>query len=150
MSDTLKTLATQRGILAMLRNECALSRAAMENTTEGKAVAALDAAAKETEQRVKDLEAQVRAEALDVHRLTATRQPWPGVEIKMYRTTAYDQTEALGWCQEHAPKYVKPATLDKAAFEKAAPVLVDLGAPVVFGEEPRVFIASDLERYQRA
>jgi hypothetical protein len=45
---------------------------------------------------------------------------------------------------EHATKYL---LLDTKAFEKAAPILKDLGAPVTLTREPRASIGTDLSAW---
>ena len=64
--------------------------------------------------------------------------------IKVYQVVHYETPEAMAWCIEHARKYLK---LDESAFEKGAPVLIDLGAPVTLDKEPRVTISSNLSAY---
>ena len=90
---------------------------------------------------IKDAEAKVRELALAEHALTGIYRPAEGVQIKEFNKVVYEPEDAWSWCVEHALKYLQ---LDTKAFEKAASVLRDLGAPVELTKEPRAQIATDL------
>jgi hypothetical protein len=92
----------------------------------------------------KRAESMVRELALVEHALTGDAKPAEGVQIKEFTKVVYAPNLALDWCRAHAPKYLQ---LDTKAFEKAAPVLKDLGAPVELTKEPRLQIATDLSAW---
>jgi hypothetical protein len=97
----------------------------------------LGVAALAAEQRVREL-------ALAEHALSGDAKPAEGIQIKEFSKVVYAPNLALDWCRAHAPKYLQ---LDTKAFEKAASVLRDLGAPVELVREPRVSIATDLSAW---
>jgi hypothetical protein len=91
---------------------------------------------------VKIAEAKVRELALDNFYVTENSRQAEGVQVKLFSRVEYEPALALTWCLGHATKYLQ---LDTRAFEKAAPVLRDLGAPVELVKEARVQIATDLD-----
>ena len=91
-----------------------------------------------------DAESRVRELALDYFYVTENSRPAEGVQVKLFNKVEYQRDEAEKWCFAHAAKYM---ALDTKAFEKAAPVLRDLGAPVELTHEPRVSIGTDLSAW---
>ena len=139
MIEQVQALAKARETLAEAEAALEAAVTALYETPEGARV--LDA--KEKHRAAAEAASQARSlvelKALQAH---ADGQPLArGVTIKMYQAVRYDADQAMAWCIEHARKYLK---LDERAFEKGAPVLMDLGAPVTLAKEPRVTIASNL------
>lgn len=87
-------------------------------------------------------EAKVRELALAEHALTGEYKPADGIQIKEFNKVVYEPEQARVWCVTYATKYLQ---LDTKAFEKAASVLRDLGAPVELTKEARAQIATDLD-----
>ncbi len=92
----------------------------------------------------RDAMSKVRELALDNFYATENSRPAEGVQVKLFSKVEYAPNLALDWCIAHATKYLQ---LDTRAFEKAAPVLKDLGAPVTLTREPRVSIGTDLSAW---
>jgi len=91
-----------------------------------------------------DAEDVVRELALAEHAASGNYKPAHGVQIKEFSKVMYAPNLALDWCIAHAPKYL---ALHAKAFEKAASVLRDLGAPVELTKEARAQIATDLSAW---
>jgi len=142
LEEALRELAQARQTLSGLQEDWAQARYDMDHTPEGVAFAAADSITRFTEQRVKEIEASIRQEAVAAY--DGNKHPIEGVDLAEYQTVTYDRAEAIKWCVSNAPKYL---ALDTKPFEKAAPVLVDLGAPVQLGVEVRARIAGDLSQY---
>ncbi len=87
-------------------------------------------------------ETKVRTLALAEHTLSGDYRPAEGIQIKEFSKVVYEPEQARAWCVAHAHKYL---ALDTKAFEKAAPVLRDLGAPVELTREARAQIATNLD-----
>ena len=96
------------------------------------------------ENAIGDAESRVRVLALAEHALTGEYKPAEGVQVNLFSKVVYEHEDAWAWCAEHALKYL---VLETKGFEKAAPVLRDLGAPVQIEKEPRVSIATDLSAW---
>lgn len=92
---------------------------------------------------INDLEAQVKAHALNVYLLTGDKRPYPGVEVKLFATLDYKLEDALPWAQTHQ----MALELNKRVFEAIAsgPAGQSM-AFVTRGEEPRAQIARDLSK----
>ncbi len=95
---------------------------------------------------IADLEKRIRAEAVAGYNETGTKNPAPGVTIKLYDSPCYDTAELLGWCQQNRPGYILK-TLDVKRVAKAADDMMRDGAPMHVVEEPRATIATDLSDY---
>jgi hypothetical protein len=141
LQDALRKLAEARRSEEIIANHIALIQADIEATPQGKALAGFKRDLAEVRSGSSALTEEIRAAALDAFYLTKTRTPAKGVQIKEFAKVVYAPNLALGWCLAHAMKYLR---LDAKAFEKAAPVLRDLGAPVELTKEARVQIATDL------
>jgi len=87
---------------------------------------------------------RVRELALKEHLWSGSYKPAGGVQIKEFSKVVYAPNLALDWCIAHATKYLQ---LDTKAFEKAASVLRDLGAPVELTKEARAQIATNLSAW---
>jgi hypothetical protein len=86
--------------------------------------------------------AEVCAVALVEYESSKNPKPAVGVQIEEFNKVVYESGNAWDWCAEHALKYL---VLDVKAFEKAASVLRDLGAPVELSMEARVQNATNLD-----
>ena len=86
----------------------------------------------------------VRALALTHYEATQDLRPTPGVSVKVYETLAiHDAVTALAWARMSGIGLV-PETVDARALLKVAKVT---RLPfVTYGAEPRVQIATDLEK----
>lgn len=142
LPEALSELARARADLAQMQEDWAQAHYDMDDTPEGKAFAAIDAATRATERRVKEIEARAHLEAVTAY--DGNKHPLAGVDLAEYQTVTYDRQAAIKWCVGNAVRYLD---LDAKAFAKAAPVLVDLGAPVQIGVEVRAKIAGDLSAY---
>jgi hypothetical protein len=96
-------------------------------------------AKQQLEEKIAAAETETRTQAVAVFRSTNSKEPVPGITIKIFTVLKYDKAVAEEWARVHAPAVFK---FDAKAFEKVA---VTLGAPVEAVEEPRAQIASKLE-----
>jgi hypothetical protein len=96
-------------------------------------------AKQQLEEKIAAAEGETRTQAVAVFRATNSKEPVPGIIIKLFTVLKYDKAVAEEWARVHAPAVFK---FDAKAFEKVA---VTLGAPVEAVEEPRAQIASKLE-----
>jgi hypothetical protein len=124
-----------------VRRLVAALNVALASTPEGIALAKVREELSQKQEAIKVVEAKVRELALDNFYVTENSRPEQGVQIRLFSKVVYESLNAWAWCVEHARKYL---LLDNKAFEKAAPVLRDLGAPVKVVKEARVTIATDL------
>ena len=91
---------------------------------------------------VANTEVAVRAAAIQRYSAIAQKQVHPAVAIKEFTVLAYEDGDALAYCQSHLPQALK---LDKKVFEKAASAInLDF---VHVRKEPRATIAKDLTAY---
>ena len=91
--------------------------------------------------RLTDLECEARAIALNAYKATGSKEPAPGVEIKVGKAYLYTPADALAWAKETKLCLV-PESLDAKAFDKIAKA-----TPLPFvtvREDPKVFIATQL------
>jgi hypothetical protein len=131
----LHLLADARSAVAMYGAEMAARRAAFDEEN-ALLVTTLAAAGK----REQELDARVRALALEHFIETTDKNPIPGVSIRMTRRVEYDRGEAFAWALLSNQLCLE---LDTSAFEK----LVKAGMPCRAAQvvaEPQVTIAKDL------
>lgn len=144
MTDTLRQLAAARVAMQSAKRQLAVQEATLEQSALYRAVVLARDWVRASQQDVDELTDQVRAEALAAFQETGNKQPWPGVQIKMYSKIEFSEEEARAWCFDYAGSLLK---LDTRAFQRAAPALPD--APITITKEPRATIASDLSMYQK-
>ena len=96
-------------------------------------------AKQQLEEKIDAAATDIRTQAVAVFRATSSKEPVPGVVIKIFPTLQYNKAKAEEWARVHAPAVFK---FDSKSFEKVA---VELGAPVKVVQEPRAQIASKLE-----
>lgn len=131
--------------LANLRNRAAQSREQLRLRYEefNRANAGLIENVKEYVAAVDVAEVALRAVAQDEYNRTKEKKPAPGVEIKLFKEYAIDETAGLAWAKEKDLCLI-PAKLDVAAIKKLATVQP---LPfVVVSEVPKVTIAVDLSK----
>ena len=86
----------------------------------------------------------VRELALAEYERTHEEDPYPGVEIQQYkRVDGADTPEMLDWCMHKAQNLVQ---VNQAEAKKQAKHLISTGAPMKLSYEPRVRIATDLDK----
>jgi hypothetical protein len=141
LTDALRELAQARASEEGTRRLVAALDAALASTPEGIALSMVREERSQKQAAIKAAESTVRELALAEHALSGDARPAEGVTVKLFSKVVYQQDEAEKWCFGHAARYL---VLDSKAFEKAAPVLKDLGAPVEFAKEARAQIATDL------
>ena len=144
MTDALRELAAARAELEAAKKQLAERQATLEQVAIYHAVVLAKDWIRESQEQIAELTDQVRAEALAAFQETGNKQPWPGVQIKMYSKIEFSEEEARAWCFDYAGSLLK---LDTRAFQRAAPALPD--APITITKEPRATIASDLSMYQK-
>ena len=96
-------------------------------------------AKQQLEEKIAAAEGETRTQAVAVFRATNSKEPVPGIVIKIFTVLKYDKAVAEEWARVHAPAVFK---FDAKAFEKVA---VALSAPVEVIQEPRAQIATKLE-----
>lgn len=128
------------------RAAAAVTKAAVDDSRKAweAANAPLLATKKLQDEAVAAAETTVRALADAAYKANpADRKPAPGVEIKMFKTILYNAERALEWAKK-AGMCLIPEQLDEKAFGKVAQATkLDF---VSYGEEPKVQIATDLEK----
>jgi hypothetical protein len=90
-------------------------------------------------------ETAIKAIVADDYAVTVNKTPCPGVTVKEFETLQYDEAAAFAWAKEKGLAII-PESLDRKAFEKIAKAAggAIAGAHVIV--EPRVQIATDLEK----
>ena len=139
----LETIQRDMATLAQVREEAAelalrveAARLAAEQTDEAKKLAELVMLQSEAKMLLSDLEATIRAEAVEYFAATGEKKPVPGVAIKLFRVAVYDKGAARAWIRANAPALLTP---DWKAFEKTA---ADMGGPIAWKDDPRAqFVA---------
>jgi hypothetical protein len=144
LQDALRELAEARRQHGIARGRAEEQRRRLESLAEFRDVLEANEQMSDTSVAVGAAESKVRALALAEHALSGDYKPAEGVQIKEFSQVVYAPNLALDWCLAHATKYLQ---LDSKAFEKAAPVLRDLGAPVEMTKEARAQIATDLSAW---
>jgi hypothetical protein len=96
-------------------------------------------AKQQLEERIANVEIDVRAQAVAVFRATSSKEPVPGIVIKLFTVLKYDKAVAEEWARINAPAVFK---FDAKTVEKVAPAM---NGPVEAIQEPRAQIASKLE-----
>mgnify|MGYP001603298321 CR=1 FL=1 len=87
-------------------------------------------------------EEELRARAVAVFRETGSKQPGPGLGIRVVKALTYPADAAVAWASAH--EMMQFLRLDKAAFEKVA---ADLGLDfVTVNEVPTAQLAADLDK----
>jgi hypothetical protein len=91
--------------------------------------------------RITEIEASVRDEAIKTYNETGDKQPMPGVTVKMFTKIDYDRGKAFDWAKEHKIALM----LDTKAFDSlcktaSKPEFVEVK------EEPKAMIATDLSK----
>ncbi len=142
LQDALRELAEARKQYGIAREHAEEKRRRLEALTEFQGVLDANEQMSDTAVAVGAAEYKVRALALAEHALSGDVRPAEGVQVKLFSKVVYEPEDAWAWCTEHALKYL---VLDTKVFEKAAPVLRDLGAPVELTKEARVQIATNLD-----
>ena len=90
-------------------------------------------------------EEELRAWAVALFRETGSKQPGPGLGIRVVTQFTYPEKMAVAYCVEHGLGGL--LRLDKTAFEKVAP---DLGLDFVSASEvPTATLAADLDKALR-
>jgi hypothetical protein len=140
LAELVRELASARRTHAMLDASLKERKAAfLEAEKELFRLHAQEAAA------VTALESRVRSYALAEFGLNPTnKKPTPGVAIQDSERLEYDVATAFVWSEALGGDLIVPASLDRKAFERVAKV----ARPdfVTFVPEPRVVIATDLEK----
>lgn len=144
LRDALRELAQARRSEEIVSNHIAQIQADIENTPQWLALAGFRRDLAEVKASAAAVTERAKELALDDFYVTENRRPAEGVQVKLFSKVDYQRDEAEKWCLGHACKYL---ILDARAFEKAAPVLRDLGAPVQLTRDPRVSIATDLSAW---
>lgn len=137
-----RELALMRLAIEIQTEKVADARSALDQIPEWQEHMAAGIALAEMQSHAREVEARLRLEAVTTY--DGNKHPLMGIDLAEYQTVTYDRAEAIKWCVGNAVRYL---ALDTKLFEKAAPVLVDLGAPVKIGVEVRARIASDLSAY---
>ena len=96
-------------------------------------------AKQQLEEKIAAAETETRTQAVAVFRATNSKEPVPGITIKIFTVLKYDKAVAEEWARVNAPAVFK---FDAKTFEKVAPAM---GGPVEAIQEPRAQIASKLE-----
>ena len=109
-----------------------------EQTHAGRALAALLEQQATERGLLADLEATVKAEAVEYFAATGEKKPVLGVAIKVFRVAQYDRDVAQAWIRASAPALLVP---DWKAFEKTA---ADMGGPIEWKDDPRAQVAGSL------
>jgi len=141
LEDALRELAEAREQLVIAKEHTAEHLKRVKAMTVYQELATAQDSERNLKLAIEDAEAKVRNLALAEHALSGDTKPAEGVLVKLFGKVVYEPQDIWSWCIVNAPKYLQ---LDIKAFEKAAPVLRDLGAPVELTKEARVQIATDL------
>lgn len=144
LQDALRELAKEREALQLECNLLDEAEGDLHSTPEYSFWLIRKGAKDLAAEDVKIAEAKVRELALDNFYVTENSRQAEGVQVKLFIKVVYVSLDAWAWCMEHATKYL---LLDTKAFEKAAPILKDLGAPVTLTREPRASIGTDLSAW---
>ena len=96
-------------------------------------------AKQQLEEKIAAAEMETRTQAVAVFRATNSKEPVPGITIKIFTVLKYDKAVAEEWARINAPAVFK---FDAKTFEKVAPAM---NGPVEAIQEPRAQIASKLE-----
>jgi len=141
LRDALRELAEARRAAEIISNYIALIQADIEKTPHWLAMAGFKRDLAEARAEAATATDAIKAAALAEHALSGNVKPAEGVQVKLFAKVVYEPQDVWSWCIVNAHKYLQ---LDVKAFEKAAPVLRDLGAPVELTKEARAQIATDL------
>jgi hypothetical protein len=133
LTEQVASLAAARTRIDLLEARIGAFRRAFDER-HGPLLGELDEARKSAAAR----EIAVRSEALASFLVTGSREPAPGVKVRLVAAARYDPEAALLWARAHG----LALRLDAAAFEKLA---VAGGVPVaeVF-QKPVICLATDL------
>ena len=85
-------------------------------------------------------ESELRTRALQAYHLTGSKNPAPGIGIRVVTRLKYTETEALLWAREHGTAL----KLDKSAFDKIALAAPGMVPFVTVTHEPTATLARDL------
>jgi hypothetical protein len=133
----LRELAERRRTLEGEKRQLAEARAAWEAGHADLIMATLDAA-----RGVEALTAELKAAALGLYAARREQRPAPGVEVRLYRKVEFGaEARLLAWARQTG----LGLTVDRKAVEKialATPLEADIARVL---EDPRVFIAADLD-----
>lgn len=97
----------------------------------------------EVRQEERDLENQIRQQAVEEYQRTGEKKPAAGIGIRVYKKLKYEPEQARAWCYTNLREALR---LDKTAFEKYAKGVADVKPIgfVEFYEEPSATIAKEL------
>jgi len=141
LTDALRELAEARKQMIIAKEWTAEHLKRVKAMTAYQELATAQDSERNLKLAIEDAESTVRELALAEHALSGNVRPAEGVQVKLFGKVVYEPQDVWSWCIVNAHKYLQ---LDVKAFEKAAPVLRDLGAPVELTKEARVQIATDL------
>ena len=142
MTDTLRQLAAARVELEAAKEQLAERQATLEQVAIYHAVVFAKDWIRDSQEQIAMLTDQVRAEAMAAYQETGNKQPWPGVQVKMYTEIKFDEAEAWHWCRVHADYLLM---LDVRGFKEHGASMK--GAPVTITTVPKATITKDLSRY---
>ncbi len=128
-----------RQTLASLQEARAVALEAWERDN-----AALLTLTRETADRLREAEGDLRARAVETYQATGNTKPGPGLGIKLMTVLHYDSGDALAWAKEHR----LALALDRATFERLAKTARP--AFVAIETVPTGTIASDLGKHLEA
>lgn len=138
LTDSIRDLAATRQSLADVTAQVKAARAAFDTEH-----AELLASQKVLAAQAAAEEANVKALTLVAYQGTDEKKPAAGVEVKLFDTMEYAPADGFAWAKSTGLALV-PESLDVRAFEKIAKATP---LPfVTYGQEPRVTIASDLDK----
>jgi hypothetical protein len=146
LQESLRALAQLRRKEAEAAAMVAQALAALDATPEASVLRMRQAMQREAADLRQSVERLVREMAVAHYQATGNKAPAPGLGIRVGKRLVYDAGEALAWCKEHAPNYVRlEERLDAVRFEAGAATLE--GAPVEVQEVPSASLARDLSDY---
>lgn len=141
--EVVRIVRDARNAVTQLETDLAWAQQTLEQTPEWQEMQRIANLLDEQKTQAALREAALREAALLEYSRTQSKNPLPGVSIKLFTRLNYIPAAALQWCKVNASALVKEV-LDTKSFEKIAASLP--GAPVEVSEEPRVYIAADLDK----
>src|SRR4030042_271967 len=103
LKEALKTLAKERQALQLERDLLTEAEADLHKTSEYHFWLIRKGAADLAIEDLRDAEYAARTAAVEAYLATQSKNPAPGVQIKLYHQIHYDPMELLTWCKSNAP-----------------------------------------------
>ncbi len=138
MADQVQELKTLRADRLRIKKEIEVKQEALNDLEPYQEMISKKVERDQLEDKIAELEGNIRAGAEDYYRVTQDKHPLPGISVRVDHELKYNAAEAEAWAKENVPTVFK---FDKRSFEKVA---VELKAPVEVVDVPKGLIASEL------